>query len=308
MKSKPEERSNEEIRRQIDLFLAFLKGTRHYSKKTIEAYKIDLLHFEDFMKRVEVDDFRQIDHKTLRSFLANQVTRGYSRSTVARRCACIKAFFKYLIESGVIDKDPATTVSFPVKEKKLPRFLTEEEALTLVESGIGGETLALRNKAVVELLYATGIRVSELCDILLGDVDFKNGVIMVMGKGSRERTVLAGKLAIEAVKRYVEELRPSLIEEGDYSGGSLFLGKRGRPLNPREVRRILKKQSLMIDSGNVSPHTLRHTFATHLLANGADLRAVQELLGHKDISTTQIYTHLTLGEVRKAYDRCHPHA
>ncbi|MBN1288023.1 MAG: tyrosine recombinase XerC, partial [Actinobacteria bacterium] len=300
MESGSEKRINDETRGHIDLFLAFLKGTRHYSKKTIEAYKVDLLHFEDFMNRLEVDDLKEIDHKTLRSFLANQVTRGYSRSTVARRCACIKAFFKYLVESQVIDMNPATTVSFPIKGKKLPRFLTEEEAVTLVKGPADGEPLALRDKAIVELLYATGIRVSELCDILLGDVDYGNGVIMVMGKGSRERTVLAGKYAIEAVEKYVEELRPRLVEAVDCSGGSLFLGKRGRPLNPREVRRVLKKQSLMIDSGNVTPHTVRHTFATHMLANGADLRTVQELLGHKDISTTQIYTHLTLGEVRKA--------
>lgn len=303
-----EEKAKTGLGIQVDDYLAYLEGTRNYAKKTIEAYAADLSHFIDFLGRLEIDDYNEVDHKILRSFLANQVTRGYSRPTVARRCACMKAFFKYLTESQVVDNDPAATLSFPVKGRKLPRFLTENEMTNLAE-GIGGnEPVDFRDKAVIELLYATGIRVSELCDIHMGDVDFDSAVIIVKGKGNRERVVLVGNKALRAVGRYVDEVRPALVKEGQDTGNILFLGKRGSPLNPREVRRILKKHSLVVESGSVSPHTLRHTFATHLLTNGADLRSVQELLGHKDIATTQIYTHLTMGEIRKAYDRCHPHA
>jgi integrase/recombinase XerC len=297
------------IQEKIDNYLAYLKNVRNLSPNTITSYRNDLEHFAEFVKRAGKRDLSAIDHKALRSFLANQRTRGYSRATVARRCACLRSFFHFLVESGVLTSDPASVLAFSVKGVNPPRFLTEAEAETLAEGSGGGTDMRLRDRAIIEVLYATGIRVSELCGLRLGDVDLDTGVIRVLGKGRRERVVLAGKCATDSVMRYIEETRPALVEAGMYDGEIVFLGKRGSPLDPRQARRIVDREfKATIGGEGLSPHTLRHTFATHLLSRGADLRSVQELLGHKNVATTQIYTHLTRGEIRKAYDKSHPRA
>ncbi|MHB8896335.1 MAG: tyrosine recombinase XerC [Candidatus Geothermincolia bacterium] len=292
-----------------EAFLANLRTGRNLSPNTVSSYARDLAEFEEFLRRAGVDDLAGVDHRLLRSFLANQQARGYSRATVARRCACLRSFFHYLVESGALEADPATTLSFPVKGRRLPRYLSEPEAEVMVEARLDGSELARRDNAIIEMLYATGIRVGELCGIKLGDVDLETGVIRVVGKGDRERVVLAGRPALNALAIYINEERPRLAERSGYGGDVVFLGKRGSPLDQRQVRRMIQREAAALAAGeSVSPHTFRHTFATHLLAHGADLRSVQELLGHRNVATTQIYTHLTKAEIRKAYDRSHPRA
>jgi integrase/recombinase XerC len=294
---------------QIQSFLEHLGSARKLSPNTLSAYRRDLAQLADFFERAGVEDLALVNHRTLRSFLANQQTRGYSRATIARRCACIRAFFSFLAESGRIPNDPSTSLSFTVKGRKLPRFLSEEEAAGMADEAGRHSTSSNRDKAIIELLYATGMRVGELCTLRTGDVDFTSGAVRVVGKGDRERVVLAGRPALRALRDYLSEERPALSRASGYDGDIVFLGSRGRPLDPRQARRVVHREaSLLVSGEGVSPHTMRHTFATHLLSNGADLRSVQELLGHKNVATTQIYTHLTRGEIRKAYDESHPRA
>ena len=298
-----------QINERIEAFIAYLRNVRNLSPNTIRAYRQDLGHFAEFCSRAGIDDFSELDHKTLRSFLANRRTRGYSRATVARSCACLRSFFHFLAESGVLTRDPARVLSFSVKGSNPPRFLTEAEAKALAEGSGKSTDVGPRDRAIIEVLYATGIRVSELCSMRLGDIDQEAGLIRVVGKGRRERVVLAGKYAIDSLALYLEETRPALLRPGGYSGDIVFLGKRGSPLDPRQARRIVDRECRAVLGGEgLSPHALRHTFATHLLSRGADLRSVQELLGHKNVASTQIYTHLTRGEIRKAYDKSHPRA
>jgi len=307
MTGKREARSN--AGESVGSFLTFLRDVKNLSGNTLSSYRGDLEHFTDFLDRMDVDCLADVDHRMLRSFLANQQARGYSRSTIARRCACLRSLFRFLTDADIIDSNPATTLSFPVKGRDVPRFLTEAEVEVLAcESGAAGEQ-GLRDRAIIELLYATGIRVSELCALVTLDVDFASGVLRVVGKGDRERSVLAGWPALKALREYLDRERPALARAGEYSGDVVFLGRRGSPIDPRQVRRIVRAESRALVGGEgVSPHALRHTFATHLLAHGADLRSVQELLGHKNIATTRVYTHLTRSEIQKAYNRSHPRA
>jgi site-specific recombinase XerD len=228
---------------------------------------------------------------------------------VARRCACLRAFFHFLTLQGTLDADPASTLTFQVKGRRLPRFLTEQETKAIIEGPEPGDELALRDNAMMELLYASGIRVGELCSLRLQDYQPGARAVRVVGKGDRERVALIGNSAVRALTAYIREERPELAGRSGYTGDIVFLGKRGAPIDQRQVRRIIHREASGIATGdNVSPHTFRHTFATHMLAHGADLRAVQELLGHRNIATTQIYTHLTKAEIKKAYEQSHPRA
>lgn len=297
------------IKKAIEDFLNYLAGVRNFSGNTVAAYRRDLAHFSDFLRRAGIDDLSLVDHRMLRSFLANQQTRGYARTTVARRSACLRAFFHFLTESRMLASDPSTTLTFPVKGRKLPRFLSEPEAKALTDGSLESSDLYIRDRAIIEMLYATGMRVGELCGLRLADVDLDAGVIRVVGKGNRERVVLAGRPAVLALDEYLQNVWPVLAREKGYQGEAVFLGKRGSPIDPRQVRRIVDREARALVGGEgLSPHALRHTFATHLLAHGADLRSVQELLGHKNVATTQIYTHISGADVRKAYDSSHPRA
>lgn len=293
----------------VEGFLAHAGRVRNLSPNTVASYRRDLAHFLDFLARAGVDSLRLVDHRTLRSFLANQQARGYARASIARRSACLRAFFHYLSDTGALSSDPTTTLACPVKGRRLPRFLTELEAEAFTEGATGDDDLALRDRAMMELMYASGMRVGELCGLRVGDVDQRAGTVRVVGKGDRERIVLAGRPAMRAIREYLSVARPGLAGKSSYRGDALFLGSRGAPIDPRQVRRIVRRRAGALAAGDgLTPHSLRHSFATHLLANGADLRAVQELLGHKNIATTQIYTHLSMNEIRKAYDRSHPRA
>lgn len=239
-----------------------------------------------------------IDHLAIRGYLAFLYRKGLSKTTVARKLATLRSFFRFLLREGRVSVNPARRVASPKLEKYLPRFLTVDQAIDLMTVPEGEKNSALRDRAILETFYSTGIRLSELVGLDLPDVDFNGGMIKVFGKGRKERIVPIGRKAVEAIQAYLTVRPPS--------GQGLFCNERGGRLTGRSVGRIVKKYMKEIDRPALTPHSLRHTFATHLLEGGADLRSVQELLGHASLSTTQRYTHLQIDHLMAVYDKAHP--
>lgn len=290
------------MQRYIDKFITYLKIERNASPHTITNYTIDLDAFTAFLGH---NDIASVDHLMLRKFLAQMRSKNYSKRTIARKLAALRSFFKFLFRESLIKTNPITALSTPKLDKKLPVFLDVQKAAKLVQCPDGGTESGLRDRALLETLYSCGIRVSELVGLDINDVDFISGVIKVLGKGSKERLVPIGEPAVGAIRKYVDTRQPKKVREKD----AVFLNKSGRRLTARSVRRILDKYVRACSiAEHVSPHSLRHSFATHLLDRGADLRSVQELLGHKNLSTTQIYTHVTMERLKSIYDKAHPRA
>lgn len=282
----------------IEQFLNFLKAQRDVSPHTLRAYSRDLREFLRFVEK----EPRRIDNLDIRSFLASLHHRKLKKSSISRKLATIRSFFKYLHKEGYVKKNPAKLVASPRVPKNLPRFLTVDEAFSLMEAPRGDTFKATRDRAILELLYSSGIRVSELTSLDIGDLDTKESLMRVKGKGKKERILPIGAKAMEAINNYLPE-RISLRRKSQ----ALFLNKRGGRLTERSIRRILVEYSKIVRlKGCPSPHTLRHTFATHLLQGGADLRSIQELLGHSSLSTTQKYTHVDIAHLVEVYDRAHP--
>ncbi len=294
----------------IDSFIDALKAEKGYSVHTCRAYHSDVLSFIDFVfkdqevKEVGCQTFffeyvKNLDKNTIRRYLAILVRSGKSKRTISRKLSSLKAFFDYLIKSGHITVNPADMIPFPKLGKTIPRFLNIEDLFRLLDS-IKTETLLdKRNLAMFETFYSTGIRVSEMEGLNIEDIDFKKQMIKVFGKGSKERIVPVGKRALTAIKNYRDSLKENFIP--------LFVNKNFSRLSSRSIRRILDK--LVKDCGlntKISPHTLRHSFATHMLDSGADLRGIQEILGHASLSTTQIYTHVSMDKLMQVYDKAHP--
>ena len=290
------------IERYIDKFINYLKVEKNASANTITNYRVDLKSFGAFLGERNIGG---VDHLTLRRFLAEMRQKNYSKRTRARKLAVFRSFFKFLYREGHIKTNPISAVSTPKLDKVLPKFLDVEKMLKLVQSPPADKISGLRDRAVLETLYSTGIRVSELVGLDVDDVDFISGVIKVMGKGSREMIVPIGEPALAAMRRYIDKRGMDKVRDKD----AVFLNKSGRRLTDRSIRRIVDKhiRSLSV-SEKISPHSLRHSFATHLLDRGADLRSVQELLGHMNLSTTQIYTHVTMERLKSVYDKAHPRA
>jgi integrase/recombinase XerC len=283
------------VKKHIDQFLRYMEVERGSSPHTLRAYRKDLeLFFEQAGEGTELSD--------VRGFVAAEINRGQKKSTASRRLAAIRSFFKYLNREGLLKKNPARLISSPKLPKQLPRFLTVDEVFGLVEKPGGLSFMEQRDRAMLELMYSSGLRVGELSSLNLDDVNLDEGLVKVMGKGNKERIVPVGGKAQEALRSYLVE---KLIQKkGDKA---LFVSRNGKRLDPRGIRRIVKKYSLALGlQGKVSPHTLRHTFATHLLQSGADLRVIQELLGHSSLSTTQKYTHLDITHLMDIYDKAHP--
>jgi tyrosine recombinase XerC len=295
------------MQRYIDKFLDYLKIERNYSPYTLTNYRIDLKGFQEFFKD---GDLASVDHLTLRRFLAELKNKNYNKASVARKLACLRSFFKFLHREGYLKINPLVGISSPKQEKKLPLFLDESEVGKLIESAQGDDFADLRDRAILEILYSSGMRVGELVKLNIPDIDFISSVVKVLGKGRKERLLPIGDQALAAIKNYLEQAKkekPSL--ENTSSRQALFLNQRGGRLTDRAVRMILDKYILKIAlKQHISPHTLRHCFATHLLNRGADLRSVQELLGHANLSTTQIYTHVTTQRLKTVYDKTHPRA
>jgi integrase/recombinase XerC len=283
------------------------------SPETLRAYEGDLRIFSEFCSRAGVNRPEQVDHRLLRRYLSYLQTRGYSRSTVARRSSAVKGFFRFLKQRGLINTDPAAAMSPPRRDRRLPRVLRVEE----IDSAQAMQDLhiyktSLRDMALVELLYATGMRVGELTGLDMEDLDLERGEVRVLGKGRKERVIPVHDAARQLLANYIQKERPILAAnaaEGEREGDPLFLSVKGGRLSDRGVRRVVDRFFRGLEGGKrISPHTLRHTFATHMLQGGADLRTVQELLGHVDLSTTQIYTHLSKGQLKEVFFRTHPRA
>ncbi len=286
------------MRKSIDTFIEHLRVEQGVSGHTLRAYAGDLDEFFSFI------DMRpeEIDYLDIRSFLASLHHKKLKKTSIARKLATIRSFFKFLHKEGYVKKNPAKLVSSPRVPKTLPKFLPVDETFHLMNTPKGDTFIPTRDKAMLELLYSSGLRVSELTALDVVDLDLKESLVLVKGKGRKERIVPIGTKAMEALQNYLPE-RISLKKKSP----ALFLNNRGGRLTQRSVRRILVRYSRMISlKGDISPHTLRHTFATHLLHEGADLRSIQELLGHSSLSTTQKYTHVDIGHLTEVYDKAHP--
>ncbi len=278
-------------------FLDHLKHSRNASPHTLRAYRKDLDEYLAFARRVDVTI------SDLRRFLAQLHARGLSRATIARHLASVRTYYRYLVLQGELETNPALLLRTPKRERKLPNFLEEDEVLRLIEAAS-----TPRDRALVELMYGAGLRVSEATGLNLGDLNLSGGFVRVRGKGNKERLSPMGSHAKRAIEAYAAE-RESILAKNGARTEALFLNKKGWRLDVRSVRRILLKAAQVAGlSRRVKPHTLRHSFATHMLNRGADLRFVQELLGHAHLTTTQIYTHVTTGRLRQVYDKAHPRA
>lgn len=288
----------------IAQFVRYLASERNVSPHTLTAYRTDLALFHEFVCREKgaTAGVHGVDHLLIRRYLA-LLHKDHRKSSIGRKLAAIRAFFKYLLREGVVLRNPAELVSTPKKEKNVPFHLNIDEVTALVEAPQGETILPLRDRVILETLYSCGIRVSELTGMNVGDADLEEGLVRVLGKGWKERIVPLGSHARQAVAAYLASRgKPPL-------NAPLLLNARGGRLTSRSVARIVDKYILRIASmKKISPHTLRHTFATHLLEGGADLRAIQELLGHASLSTTQKYTHVSIDRLMEVYDKAHPKA
>lgn len=293
----------------IKRYKSYLVAERNYSVHTVRAYMTDLTQFMNFLKknRLPADtkniDITKIEEIDIREFIGRLYNKN-SKASISRKLTSIRNFLEFLMREGKIASNSAKLVPIPKGERRTPAFLTVDEVFVLVEKPDDNEVLGVRDRAILELLYSSGLRVSELNGIKTGDTDLTSSFVKVLGKGGVERIVPIGSKAIDAIKYFLEK-RNELTPKVDY----LFINSRGGRLSVRSIARIVKKYANL--SGipkNISPHVLRHTFATHLLGSGADLRAIQEMLGHKSLSTTQRYTHASIEKIMEIYDKTHPRA
>ncbi len=289
---------------QVDQFLNFLKSEKNASPHTVKNYQVDLREFSLSLNGKAVADISYLD---IRSFLAELKNKGFLKTTISRKLACLRSFFKFLARENVLPINPAAGIATPKREKKLPSFLNSDEIMKLLDAPSKPTWEEKRDKAILETLYSSGLRVSELVGLNHEDLDFNAGLVRVRGKGKKERIVPVGRYALDAIHTYTEKHSPKQRDEGVKR--ALYINRLGSRLSDRSIRRMILKYAKRVAlNKEVSPHTLRHSFATHLLDRGADLRSVQELLGHENLSTTQIYTHVTTKRLKEAYDKAHPRA
>jgi integrase/recombinase XerC len=291
----------------------FVRSLTRASPHTRRAYEFDVGEFVAWAERGGCPEPERLDHRVLRRYLAYLTTRGLARSTIARKAASVRSYSRYLSRHDVIVSDPGRSLRAPKGGRRLPRVPRRDETIDLLDAAATATTtadgepdpIALRDRAVLELLYGAGLRVAECCGLREDDVDLRKRVVTVVGKGSKTRRIPLGAPALDALREYLRSGRDSLVRPG--SPDQIFLNRLGRALGTRDARRILERNPLA-DGRVLHPHALRHAYATHLLEGGADLRAVQELLGHSDLSTTQIYTHVTRDRLRTVYQDTHPRA
>lgn len=292
------------LKQNIQQFAVYLKTERAVSLHTLAAYCSDLAQLLKFAMAEKGEDVSvaDVDHLLLRRYLAG-LSKDTKKSSIGRKLAAIRSFFRFLVRRGIVAKNPAELMATPKKEQRLPFHLDIDQATILMEAPDADQKYVLRDRSILELLYSSGLRVSELTGLNVGELDLTAGMVRVTGKGGKERIVPVGSRALEAVKRYLEQ-------RGETQGSSaLFLNTRGDRINRRSVARIVDAHVMKIAAfKRISPHTLRHTFATHMLEGGADLRAIQELLGHTSLSTTQKYTHVSIDRLMDVYDKAHPKA
>lgn len=291
----------------INQFIEYLEYEKGYSKKTIINYEKDLELFNTYLKENKITDIKNIDYNTIRKYLSHLHEKKYLSSSISRKISTLRSFFKYNLKENKITNNPMTLISNPKREKKLPKYLNYEEMEKLLNSIDTSELEGIRNKLIIELLYSTGIRVSELVNIKIKDIRIKENQINIVGKGNKERIVLFGEKAKEMIKIYLNAYKEYF--KGNILNDYLLINKKGKQLTTNKieliVKDVLKKSSLKL---NISPHTLRHTFATHMLDSGADLKSVQELLGHENLKTTAIYTHISNEKLKHVFVNSHPRA
>ncbi|MDI9418583.1 MAG: tyrosine recombinase XerC [Firmicutes bacterium] len=294
------------MKQLLDRYFQYLRVQRNLSDNTLMAYQRDLTAFSDFVSQYWQKCLTEVDRHLIRDYLAVLHRKGLKSTSVARNLAALRSFYGFLKRFGYIKADPTQSIRIPKQGKRLPQILTVDETDLLLSSIDPSTPLGMRDRAIFELLYATGIRLSELVGLNVDGVDLDMGYVRVYGKGRRERIVPLGEYAVAAIGSYLAEARPQLCKSGE---NALFVNHRGRRLTPRGVQYLLNKH---IDqcaiSKMISPHSLRHSFATHLIDAGADLRVVQELLGHVNLSTTQIYTRISQSKLKSVYNRAHPRA
>jgi integrase/recombinase XerD len=295
----------------ISDFLAYLELERGLSRNTLKAYRSDLLQFGEFLDRRGLT-LTASSHGDLAAFLAELSAGTEERpavvpSTLARKVACLRSFYRHLRREGILEHDPTADLRGPGKSQHLPRVLSRDEVTRLLSQPRGADPLAMRDRAMLELMYACGLRASEAVGLELADIDLEEGILCARGKGSKERLVPIGREALAAVRGYCRSSRPQLL--GNRAQQQLFLNRRGGSLTRQGLYKIVQGHASSAGlQQKMSPHTLRHTFATHLLAGGCDLRSLQEMLGHADLATTQVYTHLSAERLKDAYFGAHPRA
>jgi len=293
----------------LQSFLEYLQIEKNYSQYTIVCYRRDIEQFLQFMDEEGIGGLDEVAYSDVRLYLTKLYGQQLASRSVARKISSLRSFYKFLLREGWAAENPFVLAALPKKEQKIPKFLYREELEALFRVNDGNTAIGQRNAALLELLYATGARVSECCHIRLSDLDFAAGTVLVHGKGNRQRYVPFGRPAREALERYIGGGRRELVSKLPADHRYLFVNARGNPLTPRGVRYILDRAVREAAlTQNISPHVLRHTFATHLLNEGADLRSVQELLGHTHLSSTQVYTHVTKDRLRHIYLQVHPRA
>jgi integrase/recombinase XerD len=291
----------------VNEFINYLAVERGLAQNTLESYGRDLHQYYAYLRNSNLEVIKDSNRNTILNYLNALQNKGKAVSTISRNLAAIKSFYQYLVREHYLEKDPAANLESPKLEKKLPKILSIHEVEELLRQPNGFLPTGLRDKAMLELLYATGIRVSELIALNISDVNLDMGYIKCYGKGSKERIVPLGSIAAKCVQEYMAKGRVKLIRT--YDEPSLFVNHHGNRLTRQGFWKIIKKYAQEANiTKEITPHTLRHSFATHLLENGADLRSVQEMLGHADISTTQIYTHVTKNRLKEVYDKAHPRA
>lgn len=322
----------------IQEFLNYLSFEKRFSEHTAKCYGADLRQFGCFLAtgsevlqsptgpaggdsnrggaatavavhtETEIDSMLlSVEVDSVRNYMACLTNKQQSKSTIARKLATLRSFYKFLVKRNIVKANPVTLIRTPKQERKLPKFLEYEEVKRLLETPPVNTWLGSRDRAIMETLYSTGVRVSELVALNLEDVDFLSEIIHVRGKGKKERIVPIGSAALQSIQRYMEYRNKRAQSSEGFDSKVLFVNKHGKRLSTRSVRRKMDKYLMMAGlDPSISPHTLRHSFATHMLNNGADLRSVQELLGHQSLSTTQVYTHLTTKKLKEVYDSAHP--
>jgi len=291
----------------LNRYVSYLEVEKNASPYTVRNYSSDLIDFLNFLRDKGVNSLKEVDRHILRDYLSRLTDKGIVKASLARKLSAIRSFYRYLMREGILSQNPLEGTSSPKQDKRLPSFLTIEEVKRLLSAPDLSTPQGLRNRALIELIYASGLRVSELAKLNLEQLDLDSREIRVWGKGSKERVALMGKPAASALASYLKEGRPKLL--GQKKSSALFINRQGERLIERRVQKIIEECAKGAGIGKrVYPHLLRHSFATHLLDGGADLRVVQELLGHSSLSSTQIYTHVTRSQAKKIYLKAHPMA
>lgn len=292
----------------LDDFIHYLVVERGLSQNTIKAYERDLTAYRQHLEDIEkINTIEEINRGMVLRFMYSLKDEGKAQSTITRHLSSIRAFHHFLLRESHIKNDPTLHIEMARQEKKLPKVLSTSEVEALLDASVKNPNLNLRNRAMLEVLYATGLRVTELCELKISDAHLHMGFVKCVGKGNKERIIPLGRVAIEVLEKYIQEARPALMKKKNHD--VLFVNHHGNSMSRQGFWKIIKQLAKEANiKKEITPHTLRHSFATHLLENGADLRSVQEMLGHADISTTQIYTHVTKTRMKEVYSKYHPRA